>query len=252
MDKNKKFGIGLISALFFLMVLIYFFSLSHQNKEQTVVESQLQLIQEKKFTEAYYSYTSKDFQEATSLENFKKFIANFPLFSEKHKLKFESIDKDGEIHALLNHENEHLKVVYTLSKDNNDLLIRAIEVLEGEDPKQPLQEFDPSAFQEPINQFMIAIKNGDPDAAYKMYTSQAFQEATSLKDLKSFLKEYTIFSNFAKLNFQKLTFDNNLGHYSVDLISKDASKATLKYDLIKENGTWKILQVQISDTSAEE
>lgn len=244
-QSNKSFGIALMGALLLLMFLIYYFSLAHQNEEQTVVKSQLQAIQEGRLTEAYYVFTSKEFQTATSLEHFKKFTKNFPLFRETYALKFEQDDKPGQIRALLIGEGKQLKLLFNLTKEDKDWHVKNIEIVKEGIADSDLPQFDARILKEPIEQFMQLLKQGEIEKAYQGYTAEPFQESTTLDAFKAFLKEFPVFSDYEKLDFQKLTFNNNLGTYTLKLTSKSGSKYDMKFDLIKEDGAWKILQIQI-------
>lgn len=247
MQSNKLFGIGVMSALLFLMFLVYFFSVAHQNEEETVIKSQLEAIRENRFTEAYYAFTSKEFQKATSLDQFKRFIKNFPLFTEEYTLRFQPEDQQGNVKARLIGKENQMAVLFTLTKEDKDWHVKGIEIVQREANDVNAPDFNVGIFQKPIKDYMEMLKGGSVDQAYHELTSASFQEATSLEAFKAFLKEFPVFHTFKNLNFMKLTFNNNIGVYTVNLEGEDAMVYHLKYELIKEKGIWKILQIQLMD-----
>src|SRR5690606_13256703 len=47
-------------------------------------------------------------------------------------------------------------------------------------------------------------------------------------------------------SFEKLTFNNNIGTYSGTLTGSDGRVHELEYDLLMEDGNWKVLHIQIN------
>lgn len=239
---------ALLSAMFF----IYYFSSAHQKAEEVIVQDQLEAIGEKRLTEAYYAYTSKDFQVATSLESFKKFLSNLSLLSKPHTVEFKPSDVAGKVQATVNANQEELKLVYTLQKQDNEWKVQKIEIVNEASEKPDAPDFDAAIFAEPIKNHLQAIRGKNLEKAYHDYTSTAFQEATSLKDFNGFVKDFPVFSADGKVDYKKLTFNNNIGTYEILMTAASGAVYDLKYDLIEENGVWKILQIQITDSAQEE
>lgn len=250
--KDRKFGMGVMAALLSAMFLIYYFSSAHQNEEEVVVQNQLEAIEEKRLTEAYYAYTSKDFQVATSLEAFKKFLSSLPLLTQTHTVEFSRRDTPGKVQANVKTNQEELQLLYTLQKQDKGWKVQKIEVMNEPSEKMDVPDFDATLFQEPIKNHIQAIREKKIEKAYHDYTATAFQEATSLKDFKAFIKDFPVFSENGKVDFKKLTFNNNIGAYEILMTTASGTVFDLKYDLISENGVWKILQIQITESAQEE
>lgn len=247
MKDNKSFGIKVVLALFLLMFFAYGISRLNEETEQKIVKEQVEAIQGKRLTEAYYAFTSKEFQEATSLDDFKKFIGNFPLFTENTAVIFER-SKPGTLDMTLKSENEEMHVIYSLSKEDKKWRVRGIEVAKEEHELKDVPEFDTTIFLAPVKQHIEALHEGKNQSAYKDTTSDDFRETTTFEEFEAFLKTFPIFGNFEKVDYYKLSFNNNLGQYHVKLIGDNQETYEVQYDLIKEEGKWKILQIQISDT----
>lgn len=245
MDRSR-FGIKVVLGLVLLALLVAFWSIFREETEKKVIKAQLEAIQEKRMTEAYYGFTSKDFQAATSLDDFKKFISNFPLFSESTSSALEDSGKPGLINVTLKGAGEQLNLHYTLRKDSS-WKVQGIEVVKEDAALKNLPEFDESIFLEPVKSQIKSLKKGNNKDAYHR-TADAFQVEIPFEKFDKFVKSFPIFINYETVKYDKLTFNNNLGIYSVRLIAKNGDVFDVSYDLIKEKGTWKILQIQISDT----
>lgn len=106
-----------------------------------VVDHQLEALQEGKIEEAYQSYTSKDFQNTTSFEEFKRFVERYPFFLHNHSASFpkrtleqslgfsETLTR-GLIRGTLTSEDRvQTAVEYRLIKENNKWKILSIRLL---------------------------------------------------------------------------------------------------------------------------
>ncbi len=239
---NKKFGMAVMAALLGGMLFIYYFSSGSQSDEEILVEHQLNAIEEKRLTEAYYAFTSKDFQNATSLEAFKKFISNFPILANPFTSKLER-SGPGKVNAKIIADSNELKFLYTLQKQDMGWKIQKIETV-NVDENAP--DFDGSIFLSPVKNHIENLKEKNIEKAYRDYTAEAFRESTSFKEFAEFVKDFPVFSESAQVDYKKLTFNNNIGTYEVLITALNGTIYDLKYDLIAENGKWKILQIQIA------
>lgn len=248
MDR-KKFGMGLMAALLVAMFFLYYLASGHQNEEEVLVRGQLDAIEENRLTEAYYAFTSKDFQSATPLDRFKKFLLSFPILTKPHTVVLEPQGTPGKVKALIKTDQNELMFLYTLQQQDKKWKIQKIETV-GQEEQGP--DFDASIFLEPVKNHIEKLKENNIEKAYHEYTAGAFQEATSLKEFTEFVKDFPIFSESVKVDYKNLTFNNNVGTYEVLMTGANGTIYDLKYDLIAENGVWKILQIQISESVEEE
>lgn len=106
-----------------------------------------------------------------------------------------------------------------------------------------------SALDKPIDKQLEALKKGDIKAAYA-YTSKDFQNATSLDDFKAFIKQYPSLTNNRSSFFNERQIENNVGVMKGTLTAKDGAKTPIQYRLIKEDGVWKILNIEVLPTGA--
>lgn len=250
--KNNKFGILIMTVLLGLMFFIYYLASGHQKSDEKIVQGQLKAIEEKRLTEAYYTYTSKDFQRATTLEGFKKFLSNWPILSVPYTVHFDLENAPGKVEVHIKTDQDQLDLLYTLKKMENEWKIQKIEVVKENSKNRNSPDFDETIFLTPVKGHIEALKNHNFNKAYQDYTAKLFKESTPLKEFEEFLKEFPVFTENGQVDYKKLTFNNNLGTYEVLMTAGNGIVYDLKYELIAENGVWKILQIQIAETAKEE
>lgn len=98
-----------------------------------------------------------------------------------------------------------------------------------------------------VNQQLDALSKNDVKAAYS-YTSKDFQNAVSMEQFNAFLKQYPSLSHNKSAVFNEREVVNNTGRVKGTLTSTDGAQTPIEVRLIKENGTWKILSIQLSPT----
>ncbi len=96
-----------------------------------------------------------------------------------------------------------------------------------------------------ISRQLDAFKDGKLEKAYS-YTSKGFQSATGVDEFKKFLERYPSLKNNDRSFFNERQFSGNNMIIKGTLISKEGVKTSIQYQLIKEDGTWKILGLIIT------
>lgn len=89
---------------------------------------------------------------------------------------------------------------------------------------------------------LSAIRSGNYEKAYS-YTSTEFQKASSLDDFKKFIEKVPALKNNESISINNREFENENGSVKGTLTSKDGLSTPIEYRLIKENGEWKILEI---------
>lgn len=98
-----------------------------------------------------------------------------------------------------------------------------------------------------INDQLVALRSGDVSKAYS-YTSKDFQNVTSLPDFEKFVEHYPALKNNDKANFTSKEITEDTGTVKGTLHSKEGASTPVEYRLIKENGEWKIMGIQVSSS----
>lgn len=96
---------------------------------------------------------------------------------------------------------------------------------------------------------LSALHSGDINKAYS-YTSTGFQKATSLDTFKAFVKNYPEFSNGnkPKFNSRHVEYNNGVstGNIEGTLQAAEGKTTSVTYRFIKENGLWKIEEMNFN------
>lgn len=99
----------------------------------------------------------------------------------------------------------------------------------------------------PAEEQLTLLENGKIEEAYNM-TSEEFQQSTSLEKFKNFIETYPILAENKGHSFNERSFENNIGTVRGTLTAEDGTRVSIEYKLIKENGEWKILSVELNTT----
>lgn len=241
------------------------------------IEDYLDAIREQDLPRAYYTITTKGFRSQTSLKEFYQFIKDFPELTQGYfKLVKKSVDETrGFVLANFVAPTSTLTLKFLLVQENQEWHILGIEVVEMQ--KQPPHEspiktaklqpkragaviaeastpssnkmMEPLPVEERLKQtireMLSLLRKEDWQTAYRDYTSAEFKEATNSQEFYKFVSHYTVFKGTKTISFEELTFDNNVALYKVKLIAENGSATLVQFDLTKEEGKWKILQIQV-------
>lgn len=90
-----------------------------------------------------------------------------------------------------------------------------------------------------INNQLAAIRAEDAVLAYS-YTTKSFQEITSLESFTKFINTYSGLRNNKSISYKERKTKDNIVYVKAILISRGGSETPIRYQLIKENGHWKI------------
>jgi hypothetical protein len=93
------------------------------------------------------------------------------------------------------------------------------------------------------------LRQGDIKGAYAL-TSKDFQKATSLEQFTAFVKQYPSLSQNQGHTFSTRTIENNIGTVKGSLTAKDGAVTPVEFQLVKEQGEWRILFIRVRATGA--
>lgn len=212
------------------------------------IESFLKSLKDQDLKKAY-EQTSPNFKKSTNYEVFKKFIQRFPGL-ESNDIKFMNSveEKDLGLVRLKAKEIENIdSIEFTLAKENGDWKILGIEMLQNQTakPKSEDKKFDDQFLKNVIEKQLEFIRAKNYKEAYDNYTSKEFKKITSLNNFILFIQGNSIFLNNLSGQFGDLMLDNNVATMKGILLSKSGENGFVEYDLIKEDGQWKVLGIRI-------
>lgn len=212
-----------------------------------VVEDQLVLLREHRLSQAYYEYTSKQFQETTTLEAFRTFISLYPVLSHNEKFVYDSSWQEqsrGIVSGdLVSKDLHEMKAEYQLVKENGQWKIQGLRVKEyvtgdeAESATQPLVDL--------VSAQLKAMRKQDPTEAYYGFVSQDFQRETPFEAFRDFMHSNAIITSYTGMKVKDRKIEDDKG--VVDLVlDSDKGEYILHYKLKREGGDWKILSLWIT------
>lgn len=262
---GKKVFFSLLIASFFLVFLNYSFK---ENADKVVLD-QFEAIQQKKYAESYYAFTSKEFQQVTSLDQYKTFLNNLP-FIQDREAKIEVLKEIKEVNLTLveveitDKNGVKTLIDFQVGKEDDEFKIESIKALSVEEPIEeavseenpstlepkkvtPDDDFDFTLVQTPIKNLLQLILKGELVRAYKETTSKEFRAATPQERFDQFIGGNPVFLDNLSIRFIKLSFDGNVALYETELTATSGARAPILFYLVLENGFWKIIQIQTAE-----
>lgn len=242
---NRVFGILIVLGAILVSLLLVYLDKNHPDQPEAIVKTQIESIQEGKWTEAYYSFTSKEFQAATSLEEFKRYIRAFPEFQKNSRLSIESVRDENNLKevdtVIENPGAKPLKIEFQLIKEDDKWKILNFRI--GTEEKTELNSAQKAAITA-IEEMLKFIKNGEYEKAYNNLTTLGFQKEFTLGAFKDFLKSYPILAIFT---YTELTDISDVDDVIVANISFENSsqKASTSFTLKKVASNWKVEKIKI-------
>jgi len=97
----------------------------------------------------------------------------------------------------------------------------------------------------PQNQLM-AIRNNHLTEAYYGYTSHEFQKALTLEGFRDFVHTYPPLLRSEKVTFNEIGIKGNLAKLTGFITTHENQKIQIEYQLVKEDGKWKVLNFKIA------
>lgn len=212
-----------------------------------VVDHQIEAINKDDLSKAYYAYTSRGFQEATSLEEFKEFIKAYPIFLTTQSTHFTQRSIKDNIGILKGNlttgERTKVPIEYKLIKEDGKWKILSIRLLEP-NSNSGKQTVNAQALVETVKGQLQLLEEKNVGEAYDKYASKAFKAATSKEEFEKFIDRYPILTHHSTVSFHKPGIREGVSTLAAILHSDDVS-AYLKYYLVPEEDEWKIWSMRI-------
>lgn len=213
-----------------------------------VIDNQLTALRENKIDKAYQKYTAKEFQQATSIDEFKDFVEAYPIFTQNTSAHFTQRSLSHNIGTLRGNltSPEHVKIPieYKLIKEDGKWKILSIRFLKPDLLKTIAPPEEKQDLIKLVENQLHDIKEGQVQEAYYQFSSKEFKEATPLDAFEAFIDKYPVLKQFDSSSVSKTTVRNGIGIVSVEL-KKDDTISYIKYYLLHEDNQWKIWSLRI-------
>lgn len=220
-----------------------------QSLTQTV-EGQLSAIRSKRFTEAYYSYASQEFQKITSLSSFSDLLRRSPELTNNRAITFQTpvVNEDlAYVKGAICSEGHETTtpVEYELIKENKKWkimgMLLATPTTVNAVPPTPQGSLELII---PIDIQLGAFRENNIEKAYQESTAEDFKKVTTLDVFKKFVERYPILFSHKQISIKSQQEQGDKANVMV-LLDPEGANATVQYMLIKENGRWKIWSMNV-------
>lgn len=213
-----------------------------------MVRRELSLFEEGKIRKVYDEMIAKETQASVSFDNFQTFVQTYPAFSHHTAVNIRepSMDKGvGRIVAELIDDNGTTVVEYNVSFEEGSWKILGMHI--ASIPEESVVEETPSSYKmrdliNVIEAFLAALRSKETVKAYEL-TSKEFQYANSQNDFDLFFTKHPEFAQSQSSRFEKETFNNAIATFSGHLILADNKIMPVEFDLVQQDGQWKILHL---------
>ena len=101
--------------------------------------------------------------------------------------------------------------------------------------------FNTTEFLETIDDHVLSLRENNIAKAYYKYTSKEFQEETSLQEFTSLVHRQPPLKDNFSIELTGIEFFEGVGQYRGILSSTEGKKIMIEYELVKCDGSWKIL-----------
>lgn len=253
--KPMPFWFKLVALLAVLALIAVTAGILFTESWVDVVDHHLDALRKQNIEKSYSSYTSKDFQATTTLDQFRNFIDAYPVFLNNQSAHFTQRSIEHNIGTLKGNltSNDHVNtpIEYKLIKEDGKWKILSIRLLKPSKIQNTKEAGQAEDLIEVAKAQLKDIQDQKLSAAYQNYSSQEFKEATSKEAFYEFIKRYPIMNHHHIVSFHKPTIRNGVGTLSVILQSEHIA-AYVKYYLIYEDQKWKIWSMRILSPSEKE
>ena len=220
------------------------------------VENIFELLRHHQIEEAYQNYTSSGFKKETSFQTFSQFVKEFPIFTNEKMINYHSpIIEEGIGSVTLELKSTNQEVVtldVLLINENNDWKILGLKIL----PNEVNSEFKQIKASEAqklallINAHLKSLTKENLEESYANETAHDFRKMTSFDKFKELIAHNSVLTAHKKIQYSKLTFNNNVATYGIYLTDMQDNQHYVEYDFIRENPSgqqeWKILQIVVA------
>lgn len=220
-----------------------------------VVDHHLNALQEGKIQKAYEDYTSSEFQSTTSLEEFTRFIENYPVFLNNQSSLFTERSFENRIGILKGNltaqDKSQTPIEYRVIKEGKRWKILSIRLLKPQNILASKEVSKADRLIQVAKEQLELLQAQEVNRAYEEYFSDEFKEATSLEAFREFLEHHPLLTTYDVVSFHKEAIHQGIGSLSAILKNKNSS-VSLKYYFNHTKEGWKIWSLRVLPTLTEE
>lgn len=256
-NSNRKHRSVWLKLIALIAVAASLFLLVHHllvdNDLSTPVKGQLSAIRDDQLTEAYYGYTSEDFQKTVSLEAFREFVKNYPGLLKNRSMTIDVEQEEngfGLVKGDIKTNDSLIPVEYRLVKEKDEWKILSLQLLPNliaqattARPQADTREIEELLV--PVNLQLKALQQKEYDKSYQGLMTKDFEKNTPFELYRRFIDSYPILSDYKSLNIREKKLEAAQGTVVVLLENEKGTVLPVEYRLAKEGGQWKIWSMRL-------
>lgn len=211
------------------------------------IDAQLRALRDKDVNRAYYESVSENFRKATSIQDFTKFIENYPIFFTHKNIDLavqNRQDDRADVTVILDPNKEPVTVDYQMIKEDGKWKVWNIRVISPVPSGIAALLSDVDSLIQPVKEQLEALSENDLRNAYDDYTSEEFKQITSFEVFRQFLDDFPAIIDHDKVEFNNPEIEKGTGTVVAEFTNKDGITA-IQYTLGIEKEQWKIWRIEL-------
>lgn len=251
-EKRKKWP-WIITLLVSLGLFSYLFLGSSLTPVDAITEH-LQTVREGKLTEAYYEFSSKDFQKTVPLDVFKKYIKANPVLEHNKKFVIEDEGTKGDSSTVRGYivaeDGSSLEAVYKLVMEDNEWKIFSISPVVRSEPEKSVQTSVTRQMIDPVLSFLSALQKPEFPEIFQSKLSKHFIQNTSYDQFVKFAEKNKILNHFTDYEIIEHGLNKGRGELVV-VLNPHSDEIPFAFTVVKEDGAWKIFRMALGTAKEE-
>lgn len=217
------------------------------------IDQQLKALREKNIVGAYNESLSKEFKNATSLNDFISFINKYPIFFNHTVVTVKNQDfqtNEANVTVILDPEIDAIPVHYLLKKDDGKWKIWSMNIVPTYSEAVNALLLDPTTIRQTVEGFIQLLRSREVPKAFSEYTSKPFREKTTIDNFRKFIAHYPVLEVYDAAEFKTPTVEKTTGQVEVNLYDRYGT-TTVEYTLGIEGNKWKIWEIRVIEQTPE-
>ncbi len=217
----------------------------------STIKQAIELLKKKEIKTFYNRFIAPEIKQSNSEDKFEQFFKINSVFTNYQSINIKDpyIENNrGLVTVELYNEEGVTTIEMSLKVVDNNWKITGIHIDKVPETNLSTEDKDAKGFKSRelinvIQSLLSSIQKGETAQAYKKFTSGYFQEANSLEQFKEFIEKHPELKGGSSSSFEKIMFNNDIATISGKLYLSNSVYIPVEFDLVQENGKWKILHI---------
>ncbi len=251
--KKRKWWFWVLVGIALILAVLFLLGRSISLPGETITE-QLRSLREGQLTEAYYGFTSKDFQKTVPLEVFKKYIKTNPILEKNKSFILEDEGIVGDISTIRGYvvaeDGSSIEAVYKLILEDDEWKIFSISPIVRGEAEKTSQTTITKQMLDPVVVFLNTLRKPEFPQIFQSKVSKYFIQNTPYDQFQKFIDKNSILTNFTEYEIVEHELNRGRGELLV-LLNPQADDIPFAFTVVKEDGVWKIFRMALGSAKEE-